>query len=85
MFSGGMANVLVGVLNFHPDVVKTRMQDEGKLYKITWSCIRMMHKQEELKSRIVTSCHSYCSRRSYSVCYLRTPFDFIEHLSLLVK
>ncbi|KAG0839260.1 hypothetical protein G6F19_002671 [Rhizopus arrhizus] len=50
MFSGGMANVLVGVLNSPPDVVKTRMQDAERTYKSTWDCIKTMAKQEGLTS-----------------------------------
>ncbi|KAI8069215.1 mitochondrial carrier domain-containing protein [Gongronella butleri] len=46
MVSGGLANVLVGVLNSPPDVVKTRMQDDGKLYRSTWQCIVSMAKNE---------------------------------------
>ncbi|ORX60377.1 mitochondrial carrier [Hesseltinella vesiculosa] len=50
MVSGGLANVLVGVLNSPPDVVKTRMQDDGKLYRSTWHCIVSMAKNEGLSS-----------------------------------
>ncbi|KAI8975169.1 mitochondrial carrier domain-containing protein [Mycotypha africana] len=50
MFSGGMANVLVGVLNSPPDVVKTRMQDSGRSYTSTWDCLRTMARQEGLTS-----------------------------------
>ncbi|CEP13219.1 hypothetical protein [Parasitella parasitica] len=46
MISGGMANVLVGVLNSPPDVVKTRMQDAGRSYTSTWDCIKSMMRQE---------------------------------------
>ncbi|KAI8636885.1 mitochondrial carrier domain-containing protein [Parasitella parasitica] len=46
MISGGMANVLVGVLNSPPDVVKTRMQDAGGSYTSTWDCIKSMMRQE---------------------------------------
>ncbi|ORE20929.1 mitochondrial carrier [Rhizopus microsporus] len=50
MFSGGMANVLVGVLNSPPDVVKTRLQDSGSSYKNTWDCVKSMAKQEGITS-----------------------------------
>ncbi|KAI8082922.1 mitochondrial carrier domain-containing protein [Halteromyces radiatus] len=50
MVSGGLANVLVGVLNSPPDVVKTRMQDDGKLYRNTWHCISSMVKNEGFSS-----------------------------------
>ncbi|KAI8343381.1 mitochondrial carrier domain-containing protein [Chlamydoabsidia padenii] len=50
MVSGGLANVLVGVLNSPPDVVKTRMQDDGRLYRSTWDCITSMVKNEGLSS-----------------------------------
>ncbi|KAI9225301.1 MAG: mitochondrial carrier domain-containing protein [Piptocephalis tieghemiana] len=38
--AGGMANVLVGILNSPPDVLKTRMQDKGSLYPSTWACAK---------------------------------------------
>ncbi|CAO3586674.1 unnamed protein product [Absidia cylindrospora] len=50
MVSGGLANVLVGVLNSPPDVVKTRMQDSGKLYSSTWNCISSMARNEGFSS-----------------------------------
>lgn len=50
MVSGGMANVLVGVLNSPPDVVKTRMQDAGRNYSSTWDCIKSMAKNEGFTS-----------------------------------
>ncbi|KAI9243359.1 mitochondrial carrier domain-containing protein [Phascolomyces articulosus] len=46
MVSGGLANVLVGVLNSPPDVVKTRMQDDSKPYKTTWDCVKSMVRNE---------------------------------------
>ncbi|CAO3634876.1 unnamed protein product [Mucor fragilis] len=46
MVSGGMANVLVGVLNSPPDVVKTRMQDAGRSYTSTWDCMKSMLRTE---------------------------------------
>ncbi|KAG2224316.1 hypothetical protein INT45_012885, partial [Circinella minor] len=46
MVSGGLANILVGVLNSPPDVVKTRMQDDNKPYKTTWDCVKSMVKNE---------------------------------------
>ncbi|KAG1085809.1 hypothetical protein G6F42_021243 [Rhizopus arrhizus] len=46
MVSGGMANVLVGVLNSPPDVVKTRMQDAGRSYTSTWDCMKSMLRHE---------------------------------------
>ncbi|KAI8083189.1 mitochondrial carrier domain-containing protein, partial [Gilbertella persicaria] len=50
MASGGLANVLVGVLNSPPDIVKTRMQDAGRLYTSTWDCIKSMARQEGFRS-----------------------------------
>ncbi|KAI7873239.1 mitochondrial carrier domain-containing protein [Mucor mucedo] len=50
MVSGGMANVLVGVLNSPPDVVKTRMQDAGRSYTGTLDCVKSMIKTEGLSS-----------------------------------
>ncbi|KAL1933971.1 hypothetical protein VTP01DRAFT_8061 [Rhizomucor pusillus] len=44
--SGGLANVLVGVLNSPPDVVKTRMQDDSQPYRSTWDCIKSMARNE---------------------------------------
>jgi len=55
--SGGIANIVVGVLNSPPDVVKTRMQDQsfaaesgGSVYKGTWDCILQMWQTEGAKS-----------------------------------
>ncbi|KAI8391259.1 mitochondrial substrate/solute carrier [Radiomyces spectabilis] len=45
-----MANVIVAVLNSPPDVVKTRMQDDGRLYRSTWDCIKSMAKNEGFTS-----------------------------------
>ncbi|CAO3669456.1 unnamed protein product [Umbelopsis ramanniana] len=50
MVSGGLANVLVAVLNSPPDVVKTRMQDEGSTYRNTWHCIKSMAREEGFRS-----------------------------------
>ncbi|KAI8878186.1 mitochondrial carrier [Backusella circina FSU 941] len=50
MASGGMANVLVGVLNSPPDVVKTRMQDAGRSYHSTWDCVKSMARNEGMTS-----------------------------------
>ncbi|RIA91557.1 mitochondrial carrier domain-containing protein [Glomus cerebriforme] len=44
--SGFMSNVLVGILNSPPDVVKTRMQDQSASYKNSWDCIKIMIKYE---------------------------------------
>ncbi|CDH56640.1 succinate fumarate mitochondrial transporter [Lichtheimia corymbifera JMRC:FSU:9682] len=46
MVSGGLANVLVGVLNSPPDVVKTRMQDDSRPYRSTWDCVKSMARNE---------------------------------------
>ncbi|KAI9317653.1 mitochondrial carrier domain-containing protein [Dichotomocladium elegans] len=46
MISGGLANVLVGVLNSPPDVVKTRMQDDSRPYRTTWECVKSMARNE---------------------------------------
>ncbi|KAM3583833.1 hypothetical protein VKS41_003804 [Umbelopsis sp. WA50703] len=50
MVSGGLANVLVAVLNSPPDVVKTRMQDEGSAHRSTWKCIKSMAREEGFRS-----------------------------------
>ncbi|KAG2186978.1 hypothetical protein INT44_003206 [Umbelopsis vinacea] len=50
MVSGGLANVLVAVLNSPPDVVKTRMQDEGSTYRNTWQCVKSMAREEGFRS-----------------------------------
>ncbi|RUP47104.1 mitochondrial carrier domain-containing protein [Jimgerdemannia flammicorona] len=50
MASGGLANVLVGVFNSPPDVVKTRMQDRGANYQSSWDCCRRMLRNEGLMS-----------------------------------
>ncbi|CAO3624722.1 unnamed protein product [Cunninghamella blakesleeana] len=50
MISGGLANIIVGVANSPPDVIKTRLQDDGKLYKNTWDCVKSMVKNEGFKS-----------------------------------
>ncbi|CAH1761826.1 4968_t:CDS:2 [Entrophospora sp. SA101] len=44
--SGFLANVIVGILNSPPDVVKTRMQDQSSLYKTSWNCCKLMLKEE---------------------------------------
>ncbi|CAI2173767.1 9317_t:CDS:2 [Funneliformis geosporum] len=44
--SGFLSNVLVGVLNSPPDVVKTRMQDQSASYKNSWECVKFMLKNE---------------------------------------
>ncbi|CAG8521948.1 9244_t:CDS:2 [Acaulospora colombiana] len=48
--SGFSANILVGVLNSPPDVVKTRMQDQNVGYKNSWECVKMMLKKEGIRS-----------------------------------
>ncbi|KAI9498145.1 mitochondrial carrier domain-containing protein [Zychaea mexicana] len=50
MVSGGLTNVLVGVLNSPPDVVKTRMQDDSKPYRTTWDCVKSMIRNEGYSS-----------------------------------
>ncbi|KAI8083938.1 mitochondrial carrier domain-containing protein [Thamnidium elegans] len=50
MVSGGTANILVGVLNSPPDVVKTRMQDAGRSYTGTLDCMKSMLKNEGITS-----------------------------------
>ncbi|KAJ2965158.1 hypothetical protein NQZ79_g66 [Umbelopsis isabellina] len=50
MVSGGLANVLVAVLNSPPDVVKTRMQDEGNTHRTSWQCIKTMAREEGFRS-----------------------------------
>lgn len=42
MLAGGLANVVVGVLNSPPDVVKTRMQDTSAAYTSTWGTIYIL-------------------------------------------
>ncbi|CAG8498673.1 10831_t:CDS:2 [Funneliformis mosseae] len=44
--SGFLSNVLVGVLNSPPDVIKTRMQDQSASYKNSWECLKVMLKSE---------------------------------------
>ncbi|RGB40799.1 mitochondrial carrier domain-containing protein [Rhizophagus diaphanus] len=44
--SGFLSNVLVGILNSPPDVVKTRMQDQSASYKNSWDCVKIMMKYE---------------------------------------
>ncbi|RHZ69522.1 hypothetical protein Glove_283g23 [Diversispora epigaea] len=48
--SGFSANILVGILNSPPDVVKTRMQDQNVGYKSSWECAKIMLKNEGTKS-----------------------------------
>ncbi|CAG8529540.1 4855_t:CDS:10 [Diversispora eburnea] len=48
--SGFSANILVGILNSPPDVVKTRMQDQNVGYKNSWECVKAMLKNEGIKS-----------------------------------
>ncbi|ORY95028.1 mitochondrial carrier domain-containing protein [Syncephalastrum racemosum] len=50
MVSGGLANVLVGVLNSPPDVVKTRMQDDSRPYRTTLECVKSMWRNEGFTS-----------------------------------
>ncbi|ORX98223.1 mitochondrial carrier [Basidiobolus meristosporus CBS 931.73] len=50
MASGGLANVIVGILNSPPDVVKTRMQDQSSVYRTSWECSKLMLKQEGISS-----------------------------------
>ncbi|RUS19250.1 mitochondrial carrier domain-containing protein [Endogone sp. FLAS-F59071] len=50
MVSGGLTNVLVGVLNSPPDVVKTRMQDRGANYRGSWDCCMQMLRKEGVMS-----------------------------------
>ncbi|CAG8591069.1 3119_t:CDS:2 [Racocetra fulgida] len=48
--SGFLANILVGIFNSPPDVVKTRMQDQNVGYKNSFECVKLMLKNEGLKS-----------------------------------
>ncbi|CAG8524586.1 24702_t:CDS:2, partial [Gigaspora rosea] len=48
--SGFLANILVGIFNSPPDVVKTRMQDQNVGYRNSFECVKSMLKNEGLKS-----------------------------------
>lgn len=48
--SGGLSNVVVGILNAPPDTIKTRLQDPNSPYKSTWDCVKTMVRTEGFKS-----------------------------------
>ncbi|CAG8731292.1 25250_t:CDS:2, partial [Dentiscutata erythropus] len=48
--SGFLANILVGIFNSPPDVVKTRMQDQNAGYRNSFECVKSMLKNEGVKS-----------------------------------
>jgi hypothetical protein len=56
MLSGGLSNIVVGILNSPPDVIKTRLQDQvtsgstTPKYKNTLHCCQLMLKEEGIKS-----------------------------------
>ncbi|RKP07411.1 mitochondrial carrier domain-containing protein [Thamnocephalis sphaerospora] len=52
MAAGGLANIVVGVLNSPPDVVKTRMQDAASSHKYanSWQCAVSMARTEGFSS-----------------------------------
>ncbi|KAL0087568.1 mitochondrial carrier domain-containing protein [Phycomyces blakesleeanus] len=77
MASGGLANVLVAILNSPPDVVKTRMQDDGRPYRNTWDCIRQMVRNEGFLSffkgsylRIIRIAPGKRRKKNKIICYM---------------
>jgi len=55
MLCGGLSNVIVGILNSPPDVIKTRLQDQitgstPAKYRNSLSCIQVMLREEGIRS-----------------------------------